>query len=396
MTERRRDRDPVFDADNHYYEAEDAFTRHLDPKLGPRVIQWCEIDGRRYHVIGGRVNHAVTNPTFDPIALPGALHDYFRGNPDRRGPLEFLSRREPIRAAYRSPDARLVTLDQQGLDGCLLFPTLGMIYEEPLADDPWAVCQLFRAFNRWLVEEWTFNVEDRIYVAPYLTLADPVWAAEELTWALEQGARVVVMRPAAPRTAEGRRNPFDPLFDAFWSLANDAGITVVVHASDGGVSSNGYAEDGFAATFSGGWKPSIKSFAIEQAIRDYLLTMIFENHLDRFANLRIASVENGAQYLPDLFKKVRSTADKMPGYWKEDPIETFRQHVWINPFWEDDVDKVVEHMGPTRVIFGSDWPHIEALPEPLDYLRELKNLEAGDQRLVLNDNVRELTTLRPT
>jgi hypothetical protein len=24
----------AFDADNHYYEALDAFTRHLDPKLG--------------------------------------------------------------------------------------------------------------------------------------------------------------------------------------------------------------------------------------------------------------------------------------------------------------------------------------------------------------------------
>ena len=32
-----------FDADNHYYEAEDAFTRHLDPKLGPRTVQWAEI-----------------------------------------------------------------------------------------------------------------------------------------------------------------------------------------------------------------------------------------------------------------------------------------------------------------------------------------------------------------
>ena len=47
---------PVFDADNHYYEATDAFTRHLDPAMGSRVIQWCEIDGRRYHVIGGRVS----------------------------------------------------------------------------------------------------------------------------------------------------------------------------------------------------------------------------------------------------------------------------------------------------------------------------------------------------
>jgi hypothetical protein len=58
----------VNDFDNHYYEAVDAFTRHLDPRLGRRIIQWAEIDGRKYHVIGGRVSHAVVNPTFDPIA----------------------------------------------------------------------------------------------------------------------------------------------------------------------------------------------------------------------------------------------------------------------------------------------------------------------------------------
>ena len=171
---------PVFDADNHYYEAIDAFTRHLDPALGSRVIQWSEVNGRQYHVIGGRVSHAVTNPTFDPVAMPGAMYDYFRGNPDNRNPMEFLARREPVRPAYREPEARLGTLDQQGLAGCLLFPTLGMIYEEPLAHDPEAVCLLFRAFNRWLLEDWTFNYQDRIYSAPYITLADPAWAAEEL------------------------------------------------------------------------------------------------------------------------------------------------------------------------------------------------------------------------
>ena len=386
----------VFDADNHYYEAIDAFTRHLDPALGSRVIQWCEIDGRRYHVVGGRVSRAVTNPTFDPVAYPGALYDYFRGNPEGRNPMEFLAGREPIRPAYRDPQARLATLDEQGLAGALLFPTLGMIYEEPLSHDPEAVCLLFRAFNRWLVEDWGTNVDDRLFAAPYLTLADPSWAVEELTWALEQGARCVVMRPAAPITALGRKSPFDPLFDGFWSLANDAGITVVVHAADGGVSSNGYAVDGFAATFSGGWKPSIKSFAIEQAIRDYLLSIIFENTFLRFPNLRLASVENGAQYLPDLLKKLRSTSNKMPGYWKEDPVETFRRHVWINPFWEADVEEVAECVGPDRVLFGSDWPHIEALPEPRDYVRELKSFSDDERKRILIDNVQELITLRPT
>jgi hypothetical protein len=92
---------PVFDCDNHYYEALDAFTRHLDPRLGGRCVQWAEIGGRKYHVIAGRVPHAVTNPTFNPIAKPGAMHEYFRGNPNGKSPIEFLREREPIPAEYR-------------------------------------------------------------------------------------------------------------------------------------------------------------------------------------------------------------------------------------------------------------------------------------------------------
>ena len=69
----------AFDADNHYYEARDSFTRHLDPKLAARAVQWAEIDGRQRHLVGGRVSRAVTNPTFDPIAKPGALYDFVRG-----------------------------------------------------------------------------------------------------------------------------------------------------------------------------------------------------------------------------------------------------------------------------------------------------------------------------
>ena len=67
----------------------------------------------------------------------------------------------------------------------------------------------------------------------------------------------------------------------------------------------------------------------------------------------------------------------------DDPVELFRNNVWINPFWEDDVHQVVELMGADRVIFGSDWPHIEALPHPLDYLREVKDFD--DAIAIAND-----------
>jgi predicted TIM-barrel fold metal-dependent hydrolase len=389
------DEQAVFDADNHYYEALDAFTRHLDPKLGSRCVQWCEINGRSYQVLGGRVNHAVTNPTFNPIAKPGALHDYFKGIVGDKSPLEMLADHEPIRPEYRDPTARLTTLDELGLEGCWLFPTLGMIYEEPLKDDPEAVCVTFRAFNRWLQEDWGLVTDDRIYAAPYITLADPQWAVEELEWAMDAGARMIVMRTAAPTTAVGQRSPFDPMFDPFWARVNEAGITVVVHAGDSGQSSQGYAVDGFAATFSGGWKPTLKNFAIERAVHDWLLSLVLENHLKKYPNLRIASVENGAEFLPELFRRLRSVDKKAQGYFGEDPVEVFRRHVWVNPFWEDDVHAVVEHVGAERVLFGSDWPHIECIPTPLDYVNEVKDLTTAEQRLILHDNVLELTTLRP-
>jgi len=381
---------PFIDADNHYYEALDAFTRHLDPAWAQRTVQWCEIDGRRYHVVGGRVSRAVANATFDPIVRAGALHDYFRGNPDGRDPLSFLTDREPIRPEYRDRDARVAALDEQGLAACWMFPTLGMIYEELLTHDPEANCVMFRAFNRWVAEDWGFAHRDRIFAAPYITLADPDWALEELTWALDAGARLVVMRPAAPTTALGRCSPFDQRFARFWGLLDESGVPLVLHAGDGGVSLNGYAPEGFSATFTGGFTPSIKFFAIEQAIKEFLLSMVLENHLVRYPRLRIVSVENGAEFLPDLFRKARSIARKVAGWFPADPVDMFRSQVWINPFWEDDVHQVVELMGADRVVFGSDWPHIEGMPQPLDYLPEVKELSESDQRLVLHDNAAAL------
>ena len=71
----------VFDADNHYYEAIDAFTRHLDPQLGPRIVQWAEIDGRKYHVIGGKVSRGRGQPHLRPDRQGRRLREYFRGQP---------------------------------------------------------------------------------------------------------------------------------------------------------------------------------------------------------------------------------------------------------------------------------------------------------------------------
>ena len=169
-----------------------------------------------------------------------------------------------------------------------------------------------------------------------------------------------------------------------------------MHAGDSGYSSHGYAKDGFSAELGGAMlKPSIKGFHIERAAYDFLITLAYEKLFERFPNLRVASVENGSEFLSDMFRKLRHTQARMPGYFKEDPVALFRRHVWINPFWEDDVNEVVELMGPERVIFGSDWPHIEGMPQPLDYLSDLTAFDAKTKQLILRDNTRELNELRP-
>jgi predicted TIM-barrel fold metal-dependent hydrolase len=383
----------AFDTDNHYYEAEDAFTRHLDPRMAGRTVQWAEVGNRRYHLVGGRISHAVTNPTFSPIAKPGALCDYFRGKGDGRSPIELLREREPICAEYLDRDARVKVMDEQGLEALWLFPTLGVLYEELLKHDPEAVRVTFRAFNQWLEEDWGFHYQEKIFAAPYISLADLEGAIFELEWALERGARLIVIRPAAVFTASGPLSPADVHFDPFWARVNEAGITVVIHAGDSGYTTHGYAKDGFCADFSdgmGAMRPSIKGWNIERAALDFLATILFDRLFERFPRLRVASIENGSEFLPDLVRKLTSTGNRAKGYFKQDPVETFKQHVWINPFWEDDVHEILSYMGPERVIFGSDWPHIEGMPAPLDYLDELSGLATADVQRIVRDNAREL------
>ena len=117
----------IFDGDNHYYEAEDAFTRHLDRKMRRRCMDWAELNGRKRLLVGGVVNRFIPNPTFDPVARPGCLDQYYRGNnPDGASIKDAFGDLEPIRPEYRDRDKRLVLMDEQRIEKTFMFPTLGV------------------------------------------------------------------------------------------------------------------------------------------------------------------------------------------------------------------------------------------------------------------------------
>ena len=86
---------------------------------------------------------------------------------------------------------------------------------------------------------------------------------------------------------------------------------------------------------------------------------------------------------------------QMPELLSEDPRETFRRHVWVAPFFEDDVRGLADLIGVDHVLFGSDFPHAEGLKRPLDFLKELEGFSEADVRRIMRDNARFITTPRP-
>ncbi|MFF3147933.1 amidohydrolase, partial [Streptomyces sp. NPDC057927] len=57
---------PLFDADNHLYETEDALTRYL-PKQYEGAIQYVQVKGRTKIAIRGRISDYIPNPTFSVV-----------------------------------------------------------------------------------------------------------------------------------------------------------------------------------------------------------------------------------------------------------------------------------------------------------------------------------------
>src|SRR3984893_268784 len=115
---------PVFDADNHLYETEDPFTRHL-PKQYDGLFKYVQVNGRTKIAVDNVISDYIPNPTFEVVARPGAFGDYFGGNNPEGKSLRELTG-EPMRSvdAFRTADARLPMLDDLGLAGALMFPTL--------------------------------------------------------------------------------------------------------------------------------------------------------------------------------------------------------------------------------------------------------------------------------
>jgi predicted TIM-barrel fold metal-dependent hydrolase len=391
----------IFDADQHYYEAEDCFTRFASQRMKTeKFIRWVtEADGKRKRLFaGGRQVDVIGNPTFDPITTPGIYHETLKNlefGKDRSA--EAYGKLERIRTEYRDREARLGVMDEQGVVKALMFPTLGVTMEGYLASDVDLLYDSFHSFNRWLEEDWGFAYQDRIFAAPYIVMMDLDRAIAELEWLIKQGARLITIRPGP---AYGR-SPADPYFDPFWARIQEAGLIVTYHAYEGPSDQ----VDAYYKLWAAPPQPRRKEHAllqhaicgIDTTIMDTLSALVLHNLFGRFPKLKIAVIEMGCGWVPYLMGRldhagglVNRQITSFGGTLDARPSEILKRHVWVSPFPEEDVVALAGHLGADRVLMGSDWPHAECLPRPREYVDCLDGLTAAEQNAIMHDNLKGL------
>ena len=181
----------IFDADNHYWEASDTFTRYRNPKYADRGVLVKEIDGRMRYVVHDELHPWVPGPgDVNPRPRPGALFDYFTGKGAKTDVARMLTCEEPSEhPEWFNRDARIEVMDEQGVEAAWLFPSQGVCMEGSMQPDMEAAVDIFHGFNRWLDDEWGFAYQDRIFAVPYLTLSDLDSALAELEWVIGRGRR---------------------------------------------------------------------------------------------------------------------------------------------------------------------------------------------------------------
>jgi len=389
------------DADGHYYEPHDAFTRHIEGRFKDRAVnvRVKPEDGLGRLYYGDQKAGMMKVTQTDYTGAPGTRGGVFLGIHNDEDPggwrqTEVINARDY--PAMMNRTARIALLNEQGVEATLLFPSVGVAVEHEIHDDVEALYANLRAFNRWLEDDWGYGADGRIYAAPMISLVDVDQAIAETERVLRAGAKVLHLK----RGPLYGHSTAEPSRDRFWSLVQGANIPVAFHTGDAGYHELWGAQWGEAPRPPLQYTSPFNVYLADTAAEDTFANLILNNLFVRFPKLRVLSVENGAGWLKPLMKRLDKVAFMtrgqagLGGMVEGRPSETFLRNFWICPFFEEDPIELAELIGYDRVLFGSDWPHPEGLEAPLDFADKLIGVASeSDTRKVMRANVAGLIGL---
>jgi len=348
---------PVVDCDQHLYESRDLWGSHIDPADRHRALA-IEDDEQGYAWLtwqGRRLQLADVQQPGDTAVLGDFRAGQRRGDPPPYVYDDALPR------DYWDPAARRDRLDEMGLDGAVLFPNFGLLWERPLSDDLPALTANMRAWNRWCA---SVVVEGAGCLSPvaHLTLRDPGWLEAELA---SLSAAGVLLAMIAPAVVDGR--PLShPDHDRLWSSFVEHGITPVFHVAD----QPRLFDDAWFTDPSDQFVSVLDSVFLwvppAVAVADLTVNGVFDRHPD----LRIGVIELSAVWVPMFLMMLDGAWDftsRLNGRTLADlelrPSEYVMRQVRVAAFSYEQPARLAR--SGDLFMACSDYPHSEGTDDPL-------------------------------
>jgi predicted TIM-barrel fold metal-dependent hydrolase len=228
----------------------------------------------------------------------------------------------------------------------------------------------------------------RLLPTNFIPLTDFDRARAATRTAIDEGAAALLVASACPPDHSPSHIGLDPV----WAQAEEAGIPIVFHVGGGGrLLDPRYLLNGFPIPpdFHGGDENfrSVDFMAIPGPPMQTLATMIFDGTLERFPDLRIGVIEQGAGWLPSWMRQMDAALTAFVRLEERlqklslRPSEFVQRQIRATPYPMEDVGWIVDQAGPEVALFSSDYPHVEGGRRPVEHFEQ----SLGDR----DDDVRQ-------
>lgn len=290
--------------------------------------------------------------------------------------------------AVHDPHHRLELMDHQGIAVSVLFPSISLGVDD-IVDAGYRHAHA-ELYNRWIAAFCDADPQ-RLRWGAVLPLQDVEWACRELDACLALGASCAMLsaiprskpngRPFAdPLRADGCRNLGHPELDPLYARLADAGVPAVSHAMNPASNALGI---GWLYANRAQWQMG-QPFQMQLAVLHVLDGGVLERH----PSLRYGFFEGDVGWLPHWLGRLEETYEKFALLSRTpaaSPVELFRRQCVISGEPADrGLRSTVDLVGADRVLFASDWPHMDgAWPDPITIVRARPDLTDDDRRAML-------------